>query len=67
MSFSHVWTYNNSMRVVLNCFINSSNLLVSVSAINKTISCQWIDPKNFIVARYSIRIITLFVKSHTYY
>lgn len=61
MSFSHSWTNSYCMHIVLNCFIYSTNLLVSVAPIYKPISCQGINAKNFIVARYCISIISLLI------
>lgn len=62
MSFSHCWPDSYCMYVVLNCFTHSTNLLVCVAPVNKPISCQRINAKNLVVARYCICITSLLWK-----
>lgn len=59
MSFSHSRPNVNGTCVILNGFINSSNLLICIPSIDKHIGCHRINAENFIVAGYSIHIITL--------
>ena len=59
MCFRHGWPDIDSMNVVLNCLAYSTNLLVSVAPIYKSISCHGFNSKNLIIARYSIRVISL--------
>lgn len=64
MSFSHRWSYSYCTHVILYRFTYSTNLLVSVTPIDKPINCQGIYTKNLIVTRNGIHVISLLWQMH---
>ena len=64
VGLSHSWSDRDCMYIVLYCFINSTNLLVSVSPIDKSISCHRINAENLVVARYSVCTISLWLNTN---